>query len=521
MRDKKFLAFLGLVLAAVVASLMHPAAKLASTATFGETFSINSPVSAVTDWYIDPQNATTCASDTNSCTSATCGASGIGPCTTWGQIESRYGTPWPVIKPGIALTVHLLSSQPAGSDPVFFSPSMSGGGLLSFVGSPSTVSASFAAGTVTPKSPGAPGVRLQVASMPAGTLAGMLVFNATHPSYAFIDSMSGSTATMQQPLAPLSVTEVNTWAPMDLLTTLQLPNFNMKNIQIVGQDVNTSNAFNQLFLNFLSVPDTSNGDNVGLPIIGWGSYAFAAQVSFAMPVWAYGWSELVGCNFTNTVNPSFQTFPGTSAIYGGGFKNGITANPGSNIAVEVDATVHGNVNSTLSLTNFYQVFADGSFFISGGIFNIRNQVWGSFAMDAYSGANVVNRATSFAVDLTTTGAIAFGSTGATTVGYTPPVSGTFTNNGVTQVVTSGTFPANATVSWSLGTVGGVPCLAGGPYFSAAMTAGTFSTKAVTATCNDIYDYSVQPSPVTLTPTNMDTYKSLCDPIADSCYSITG
>lgn len=42
---------------------------------------------ATTDWYIDPQNVSTCASDANTGTSATCGAGNIGPLLTWKQVQ--------------------------------------------------------------------------------------------------------------------------------------------------------------------------------------------------------------------------------------------------------------------------------------------------------------------------------------------------------------------------------------------------------------------------------------------------
>lgn len=41
----------------------------------------------VPDWYIDPQNVSTCASDSNTGTSATCSAGSIGPLLTWSQLQ--------------------------------------------------------------------------------------------------------------------------------------------------------------------------------------------------------------------------------------------------------------------------------------------------------------------------------------------------------------------------------------------------------------------------------------------------
>ena len=67
-----------------------PAVKRPLMAT-GQT-PIIPPSWTVPNWYIDPQNTTTCASDSNSGTSATCGGAGIGPIVTYQELNvHRWG----------------------------------------------------------------------------------------------------------------------------------------------------------------------------------------------------------------------------------------------------------------------------------------------------------------------------------------------------------------------------------------------------------------------------------------------
>src|SRR5215469_10074605 len=91
---------------------------------------------SVAAWFVDPQNTTTCASDDNSCTSASCGAagSGVGPCLTWQQINAiRWGclgSPKGCPRLRQTTTVSFLSSQTNDSDPVYAFPTIEHGGSL-------------------------------------------------------------------------------------------------------------------------------------------------------------------------------------------------------------------------------------------------------------------------------------------------------------------------------------------------------------------------------------------------------
>jgi hypothetical protein len=91
-------------------------APLMSSGSANATAASCGPACTVGNWYIDPQNTSTCASDGNSCTSATCSGSGIGPCVTFSQIVTRLGSTQPVYPAGQNVVFNWLSAQVAYAD---------------------------------------------------------------------------------------------------------------------------------------------------------------------------------------------------------------------------------------------------------------------------------------------------------------------------------------------------------------------------------------------------------------------
>lgn len=126
---------------AVLAAVLGVSHKPPQPHTFGATGvqPVLNPNWAVTAWFVDFQNSTGCASDTNSCTSATCGSagSGIGPCATWHQINDiRWGCLGsPRGCPRFITTAHFftdLSSVNADTDPRYVYPALEDGASLTF-----------------------------------------------------------------------------------------------------------------------------------------------------------------------------------------------------------------------------------------------------------------------------------------------------------------------------------------------------------------------------------------------------
>lgn len=86
-----------------------------------KAFKLSAPISIGSTWALDPANATGCADDNNTCTSATCGPGGVGPCAHFSAIASRWQTTAPVLTS--AVTIKLLSDQSAPwADPILLTP---------------------------------------------------------------------------------------------------------------------------------------------------------------------------------------------------------------------------------------------------------------------------------------------------------------------------------------------------------------------------------------------------------------
>jgi hypothetical protein len=83
---------------------------------------LDCPACTIQNWYGDEQNTTGCASDSNSCTSATCGGTGVGPCLhLFQQLIVRYGTTAPILPGDTGPTYNLLSDE-AADDPYTLAP---------------------------------------------------------------------------------------------------------------------------------------------------------------------------------------------------------------------------------------------------------------------------------------------------------------------------------------------------------------------------------------------------------------
>jgi hypothetical protein len=188
-----------------------------------------SPVSwSVPNWFIDPSNTTGCASDNNNGTSATCGTTGVGPLSTWNELNGGrwqcFGGPasCPMLRQ--ETTVTFLSAQTTNTDHVCPRPSQQNGSSLVLQGNLGTAqqvaTGSLASVTSKNRSSGT----LLSATLPTGAATGLLIKNTTHLSFAWIHTLvSGNTWNISQPFAPITVpatnflapTEVDTWANTD------------------------------------------------------------------------------------------------------------------------------------------------------------------------------------------------------------------------------------------------------------------------------------------------------------------
>ena len=178
-------------------------------------------------WFVDPQNVSTCASDANAtCSLATCGTSGDGPCRSYAQIATRWGTNSPVI--GQPTVVNVMSPM-MSADVMFLDPHVVGASsYLSISCALGAVSQAWTGtlGTVTAKNVATNTLLASTFSV-GGQAADQLIVNSTHPSRAILTGLkTGSTWNLSQPLtgcAPgsclsSSLVEVNSWTSGDVVT---------------------------------------------------------------------------------------------------------------------------------------------------------------------------------------------------------------------------------------------------------------------------------------------------------------
>lgn len=205
----------------------------------------SNPYTLVTQWYVDPANLTTCASDGNNCTSLSCGSagSGVGPCLTYSQILGRLGASescsW--IYPQDT-TFTWLSGQStvvnmegicnyAVSSTV---PNSANGSSIKYTTALPTATSSGTLSGVVSKNRST-SAELQ-ATIGTPTL-GALVINSTRGSNAIV-RIAGSPATLTQPLkytnqqsSNATFAEDDTWANGDSYAQYILYNVNLTDIR--------------------------------------------------------------------------------------------------------------------------------------------------------------------------------------------------------------------------------------------------------------------------------------------------
>jgi hypothetical protein len=461
---------------------------------------------AATDIYWDPVSG----SDANT------GVNIGSPVQHWAEVVRRYGSDSPEMNYGQNATFHKLSSQPAGQDPVFFFPRISGGGYAALVDTLVTFAGPVAAGTVTLLNKSA-GTDLTVASMPGGTTAGMLVFNSTSGSYAFVVSMSGSTATLTQPIPTTNITTVGlpagalgtNWVTGDTITIYNLNATNLKAWRPIGGDVIGSAACVG-WVQFTTIVDPSGSAAAEHGMVCDCASLVYSACSIAPTLRMSALNGLVQGNWLQGCYVSARVVneAGPCEIYAG-VNQSVTILSGSPNSQVVDG------NAILKgTTAIYSGTLMGSVHLTGTVEVLTNSflgfsvsLWGAGQLTVAPGGICQNQtSTTWASTLLLSGGLSFGGVD---FGSTPIAGGTFELDGTVAVNVAGSFPANAAISWGLSAVGGTPGV-GSPYFSAAQVAGQFTVKSPTTGADDVYNWLAMPAVVPLTVANLDLYTSLDD-----------
>jgi hypothetical protein len=210
-----------------------------------------------TQYYIDGSNSSGAANDGNN------GNSLNSPLFTWAEFVKRVLLLGPVPQ---AITVTIVSSlQP--TDPFYWDPILTSTGTdLIVLGNTTQIGVNFAAGVVTPLSQGNPGSDLSIATMPAGTAAGDLLFNVTRNSWAFVQSVAGATANVCQPFTGATLFAVkrsssptvdNTWTTGDTLQRLSIPSVTVTALTPTGGATDAAGTHGVLWLQQLRFVDPS------------------------------------------------------------------------------------------------------------------------------------------------------------------------------------------------------------------------------------------------------------------------
>ena len=335
--------------------------------------------------------------DSNTCT--TQGA----PCLTFGQIVQRYGSAQPILPYGQSLTIYQLSAQPAAQDPVFFEPRVSGGGQFLYTCQLGlTQVASGTLGTVTAKNRSTPQL-LTVASMPVAVVQGTLIYNSTRTSYAAVQSMNGTTATLEQPHTASSSTSLaanpspspdDDWTTGDSFVADARPTVNAKRIRAVGGDYSDAGVPGAYAVQFCHFADSSTTGASTYPLGSGAGIADYALNLFDTAVTVSGEGGrgnqiyLVGNSFASTFSPQFNA-PNVF-VYGGSFAGGATINTGS-MSIRDDTILAGTLTVGASAvatlgSGTTGVYGTGTFTTSG-IVSQAGYVWGSVAETAAAGGH--------------------------------------------------------------------------------------------------------------------------------------
>jgi hypothetical protein len=385
------------------------------------------PVSwTVPNWYFDPANSITCASDSNSGTAATCtgGCSGsvctggVGPVRTWGEIQvHRLGQTNPQLQQ--ATTFHMLSGQTIDTDYIFFEPQLPNGAqavLLGTLTSVGTIAANVA--TVTAQVRGGPGTRWAVSNMPVGAAAKNLLQDTTLNTWSTIDSIAGGTATISQPLPNSLITTVGiptlsegSMATNDTFTVWAQPLANLKVWRPKGDDVSSGGVSSTGWSQFIEIADSSTSAASQYNLVGDSTtnVLSACRVDTRLNVTQFGGRSGSAYVLGGDVTGVLFLISGSPTLYGGIMRGGTLSDSGSG-TVDGDIVFHTAIDVNAAFLNGGDVFIDSTLLVQGGgIYRSETSLWGSGNITVNPGSTYWdNNGSSFA-NTVTNGTLRLGS----------------------------------------------------------------------------------------------------------------
>lgn len=352
-------------------------------------------------WFIDPSNASTCASDSNAtCGQSTCtaGPPGTkdGPCLSYAQIASRWGTYAPRLMQSTTLT--WISSQSATLfDPVYFTPYIEGLSQVTLQGS--LVAAGTATlGTVTAKVISTSGNLLQsTLTGVTGTagVVGQFVIDTTHASRAWVYG-AGPPVVFSQPVTTFAPggspgSEVN-WTnggnSGDAVTFYSPPAADIVVFMPILVNAVSTAAKNNAFIFNLTGLGTGAQHLDPTLLNAWVSVSesrLSNLVEFTNPLVAHPqdylynsfWDDGLQMSTTVSTSPSISMLAGVFGLPGGTIRNFVV----SSAFVAFDPIINV-ATPILNATNFQSTYLEtGSTVNVDGFLSIGNTVWGPGAVN--------------------------------------------------------------------------------------------------------------------------------------------
>jgi hypothetical protein len=232
---------------------------------------IPNPTWSQANWYVDP-------------VAGNDGNSGLSPATAvkaiTGGIIYKWGTREPILQQNT--TIFLLKSETLNQEAAALAPIMVFGSVFGIVGTPLFVT-TMVLGTVTAKNRSTPQLLTSTGFGGPGLAVGQLVINTSRGnSRAFIQAISGGTATFCQPMAQLSIADAaafpapcpqenDSWTTGDTVNVYTVPALNIKELNPRGGDSLNGTNGGSWWMQYIQVLYTSgvvgNSTFVGMAYI--------------------------------------------------------------------------------------------------------------------------------------------------------------------------------------------------------------------------------------------------------------
>jgi hypothetical protein len=261
----------------------------------------------VPNWFVDGLNSTGCASDTNSCTTSACGATGAGPCSTYHEIQDHrwgcMGAPAACPRLQQNTIIRLLSSQQP-TDWIYLHAALENSSFVAIAGSVPSGTSLTLAGVValnraTPQ--------LWNANLGASVIVGAQLVNQTHPSTAWTHSLiAGTTYSLSNPVTTLTIPFTFlpasvAWSNGDVVTVTPLPDALIADFSPISANTSGVGYIATVNVNRASAAPTNLGGSASI---------LAMQSAFGGDIvqsdQAFGGYDFVNCSFYGSTIQSFQ-----------------------------------------------------------------------------------------------------------------------------------------------------------------------------------------------------------------------